>query len=432
MIKLNLQRLEETAEMGKALIRRLPGAGLLVVDTTLRILMIDGDAHRYLDQDTVVGRRVPDVIPAAAWEVLEQRYLAALDGHVQSFDYEAVGDGSVHSIRLAPIHDDTAVIGVMSLSQDITARAAATLRLAESERSHRSVLEALDEGVIVLDLEGRPAEANGAACAILGLDLASARAGPSWWEPFAARHAGDGSPLDVGETVFRTGRGVRDVEVEVDRSDGTSALLSLNHQPLHDTAGAVSGLVLSFRDVTQRQRERRHLVEIQERLREAHEVARLASWEWQPETDEVLVFQALEGDEALTGTRARVEDLFAAIPPEVQKTAREDLTSIVRGESDQSVRRYCQPGLAGPVWLELRCRAVRDDARRLLCVRGTSQDVTEQQLAKQAAARSRDFFQATLDSLPAHVAVLDEQGEIVMTNRAWVEFAAANDPPGST
>ena len=40
--------------------------------------------------------------------------------------------------------------------------------------------------------------------------------------------------------------------------------------------------------------------------------------------------------------------------------------------------------------------------------------------------QSRDFFQATLDSLVAHVAVLDAEGEIIMTNRAWARFAIDN------
>jgi transcriptional regulator with PAS, ATPase and Fis domain len=47
-------------------------------------------------------------------------------------------------------------------------------------------------------------------------------------------------------------------------------------------------------------------------------------------------------------------------------------------------------------------------------------------LAGQMVAQSRDFFQGTLDSLVAHIAVLDAEGEIIMTNRAWARFAAEN------
>jgi EAL domain-containing protein (putative c-di-GMP-specific phosphodiesterase class I) len=41
-------------------------------------------------------------------------------------------------------------------------------------------------------------------------------------------------------------------------------------------------------------------------------------------------------------------------------------------------------------------------------------------------AQSPGFFQATLDSLVAHIAVLDANGEIIMTNRAWARFAIDN------
>ena len=79
----------------------------------------------------------------------------------------------------------------------------------------------------------------------------------------------------------------------------------------------------------------------------------------------------------------------------------------------------------GEQWLETRVRAVHDADGRVMRLRGTTQDVTEEELAKQAAVAARDFFQTTLDSLSAHIAVLDDQGRIIMTNRAWVEFAAA-------
>jgi PAS domain S-box-containing protein len=100
---------------------------------------------------------------------------------------------------------------------------------------------------------------------------------------------------------------------------------------------------------------------------------------------------------------------------------------LVRGEREESSRR-CRYLLAEkPISLEIRSRVVRDPAGGLLCVRGTAQDVSHQDHAQQELAGARDFFQATLDSLSAHIAVLDQHGEIVMTNRAWLAFAAAND-----
>jgi PAS domain-containing protein len=156
MLHLNLQRLEDTAELGRALISRLPGAGLLIVDTELRILIAGGDVHRDLD---AIGKRVEDVIPAEAWERLEPRYRAALGGELQAFDFDFAGPAgaTVHALRFAPIRGDASVIGVMVLSEDITAYVTAVRRLADSERLQRSVLEVLDEGVLVVAPDRDPA-----------------------------------------------------------------------------------------------------------------------------------------------------------------------------------------------------------------------------------------------------------------------------------
>jgi PAS domain S-box-containing protein len=57
----------------------------------------------------------------------------------------------------------------------------------------------------------------------------------------------------------------------------------------------------------------------------------------------------------------------------------------------------------------------------------------ERRAAGEDLARSRAFLHATLDSLPANIAVLDERGDIIMTNSAWRVFALANGasaPPG--
>jgi PAS domain S-box-containing protein len=292
-------------------------------------------------------------------------------------------------------------------------------------RTQTAVLMALDEGLIVMDLEGRLLETNAAASHILGVDLDAAGGRGAWWEVFAARRPGSAGALDVGRHVIDSGHEVRGVEVEIDRLTGT-ALLSVNYQPLRGRAGTVAGLVLSFRDVSDREHERRTLLETQGRLREAHDVARLASWEWQPDTGDVIVFQALSESGIAPGTRVTLQQWLAMIPSEHHGQTNDDFEAFVSGQSDESVRRVLYSLPDGPVWLEIRSRALRDDTGRLLCVRGTAQDVSKQHLAQQELAATRDFLQATLDSLQAHIAVLDARGEIVMVNRAWDGFALDN------
>ena len=49
----------------------------------------------------------------------------------------------------------------------------------------------------------------------------------------------------------------------------------------------------------------------------------------------------------------------------------------------------------------------------------------EQAARKEEALRSEDR-QRTLDSLSAHIAIIDETGAIVSVNKAWRDFARAN------
>ncbi len=288
-----------------------------------------------------------------------------------------------------------------------------------------AVLAALDEGLLVIDRNGGLLRTNPAAAAILGVDFESLPEGTPWWEPLSVRLAGDGGQVDVGSQVLQSGIEARGVQLQIDRH-GASVLLSVNYLPLRGVDGAIDGLVLSFRDVSDRELERTTLLQTQDRLREAHDVARLASWEWEPRTGEVLVSQALAESDMSPGTLVTLDEWVSMLAPEQHRTVHEDFEAFVHGGLDASTRRIRHALAGGPMWLEVRSRAVRDDAGHLLCVRGTAQDVTEQELAQQQLTGARDFLQATLDSLTTHVAVLDGRGEIVLTNRAWSSFGLAN------
>jgi two-component system, NarL family, sensor kinase len=59
-------------------------------------------------------------------------------------------------------------------------------------------------------------------------------------------------------------------------------------------------------------------------------------------------------------------------------------------------------------------------------------DVTDRYEVHRAAVREREFLQASLDALSAHIAILDETGTIVAVNEAWHRFARDNGYPTAT
>lgn len=169
----------------------------------------------------------------------------------------------------------------------------------------------------------------------------------------------------------------------------------------------------------------RKLAETRRRVRELLEDARLASWEWHPDSGEIVFFDVLNA--GTIHTRASLDALLGALPDAERQGARDDFAAFVRGDRHEVVRRHRSPAANGSTMLfEVRARAVRDEQGALACVRGVAQQVSAREMGMGELLQARDFFQGTLDSLPAHIAVLDERGAIIMTNRAWSRFASAN------
>jgi PAS domain S-box-containing protein len=57
---------------------------------------------------------------------------------------------------------------------------------------------------------------------------------------------------------------------------------------------------------------------------------------------------------------------------------------------------------------------------------GACTDIDDQKRNQAELIQSQRFLQSTLDSLTAHIAILDEQGRIIGTNEGWKRFAADN------
>lgn len=57
---------------------------------------------------------------------------------------------------------------------------------------------------------------------------------------------------------------------------------------------------------------------------------------------------------------------------------------------------------------------------------GSGFDLTDTLMAEERRREADAILRATLNGLPAHISVLDERGEILLTNRAYREFALAN------
>jgi PAS domain S-box-containing protein len=84
------------------------------------------------------------------------------------------------------------------------------------------------------------------------------------------------------------------------------------------------------------------------------------------------------------------------------------------------------------IWIRGQVRVIRDSGGQPVGILTISHDITAQKAAQRTAELQAALERAVLDSLPAHVAVLDADGNIRAVNQAWQRFAAENAGPAGT
>ena len=153
-----------------AALAALPGGVMIAVDTDLRVLLCEGEllARHGHDPEQLIGRLLADVIPADDYEVLEPEYRAALRGEMRSLEHCAGRTKTWHQIHLAPLREGDDVVGVIVLSQDITAKKRADDELRSVTNRFETAFAAAPIGMALVGLDGRFLRCNRALADLTG------------------------------------------------------------------------------------------------------------------------------------------------------------------------------------------------------------------------------------------------------------------------
>ena len=214
-------------------------------------------------------------------------------------------------------------------------------------------------------------------------------------------------------------------ELMIEDASGLGLRLDARAVVLRDSDRHPVGFEAVFLDVSGRIEAVQRGAERTSRLRLAHRVAGLGAWEWDPLEDHLLTsdsFTTLLG--LAPGTVLTMTDALGSMLPADRERVRAAIDGMQRQAMDSFSAEYRVLGSDGTVrWLEAHCGAIRDRHGVLTRVRGITQDVTARVLATDRLREAEEFGLATLDSLTAHIAVLDEHGVIIAVNASWREFA---------
>ena len=77
-------------------------------------------------------------------------------------------------------------------------------------------------------------------------------------------------------------------------------------------------------------------------------------------------------------------------------------------------------------WIQWHDHVIRSEAHEIVAILATGLDITERTQAEQALREKDEFQRAILDSVFAHIAVLDRRGTILAVNEPWRRFAREN------
>ena len=164
------------------------------------------------------------------------------------------------------VDDEGQLLGVLGVSRDLAETRRVERALRDSEAHHRSVVSALNEGILVCDPQGTLLSCNPAAERMTGMTQADWRGGsviPPGWR---ARRP-DGSPMALADMptmrVLAGEPAIHDLLTLATRPDGVTLSFEISAVPVpNPDTGALMAVVTSFADVTSRKQMEHELAQI--------------------------------------------------------------------------------------------------------------------------------------------------------------------------
>jgi PAS domain S-box-containing protein len=259
-----------------------------------------------------------------------------------------------------------------------------TGRVRDEERN-LATLQSIGDGVISTDASGRVTQMNPTAQALTGWGEAEALGqplAPVFRIVNEETRAAVESPVD---RVLREGKvvGLANHTVLIAK-DGAERPIADSGAPIRNTAGDVTGVVLVFRDQSEKRRAEKEVAVAQERFRTFFDNAPIGKCMTAPDGKLVRVNAAFVGMLGYSIEEMQTISFVSITHPEDLAESRECVRALLAGERDTWVmeKRYLAKD-GHHVWTQVTTRLQRDEKQRPLHFLTHILDITERKVAEE-------------------------------------------------
>ena len=222
-----------------------------------------------------------------------------------------------------------------------------------------------------------------------------------------------------------------EVSFRLHRKDGSIRWVTMTWYAIVGVGGLNLGYRSCIRNISDRSRTPELFGQAEEYLRLAVEVTGLGIWDLDTVTGKLTWSKECKAVFRLDPSAELDFDGFLAlVHPEDRERVREQVQKTIQSDSGELHTEYRVVWPDGAVrWVEANGRVLfneADGARQAIRMVGTVADITDRKQVEEERLEGERFVRSVIDSLKDNIAILDENGVIRHTNRAWRTFALQN------
>jgi two-component system, sensor histidine kinase and response regulator len=283
------------------------------------------------------------------------------------------------------------------------ARNFAEVSLRKSESRYRSVIAAMQEGIVLFAADGSIQSCNPAAQRILGVTEDEMK-GRTPLDPLWRAVHEDGTlfPKEAfpAAVTLRTGRPSSNVVLGLRKKDGQLAWISINTEPLlHEGDPQLRGVVASFADISARKRTEEALRASEHRWHSLTDALPQLIWTCLPDGNFEYLSPQWREFTGMPESEIAARGCIYLLPPDERERNHANWLSSLQLGTDFAFDHQMRAADGTYRWFHTSARPMRDDSGNVTKWLGTSSDVTELRQAKEAAEsanRAKDEFLANV------------------------------------